>query len=374
MTDGKPDTPLDAIWRAQAASAQEAVLPGGRVAVSASAPFGVGGLGRHLKEIIDALDRRRQPRVCICESTDAGSGPSANRGLSALTSALAPLARFSPAWRMWAASVEFDVNAARRLSPADHLIAFNGTSVAQFRAARKARWESIALVSATSHIRRVVRQQARAHRQYPLERPWATRLIKRNLIEYAQADRIYVASRYVFESFIEEGIPEELLSVFPLTPDARYQPNGEPRSSHTFDIVYVGSLTVDKGVPLLLDAVRRLPYTDIRLVLVGGWTTRGMRRFIQGASAQDARINVCLGDPLPHLRDARLYVQPTYNDGFGYAAAEALACGLPVIASEDTGMKDLIDPDRNGLILPTGDLQALTEAIEAAYRAEILVG
>jgi hypothetical protein len=45
-----------------------------------------------------------------------------------------------------------------------------------------------------------------------------------------------------------------------------------------------------------------------------------------------------------------------------------------VIVSADTGMKDLIDPGANGLILPTGDLTALLEAIEAAYRGEILSG
>ena len=40
----------------------------------------------------------------------------------------------------------------------------------------------------------------------------------------------------------------------------------------------------------------------------------------------------------------------------------------------NTGMKDMIDPGRTGLVLPTGDLSALTEAIEAAYRGEVLVG
>src|SRR5208283_3463120 len=124
--------------------------------------------------------------------------------------------------------------------------------------------------------------------------------------------------------------------------------------------------------PLLIDAVRRLPHADMRLLLVGGWETRGMRRFIENACADDRRISVRPGDPLPHLQAARLYVHPTYADGFAYAPVEAMACGVPVIVSEDTGMKGLIDPGRNGLILATGDLGALTEAIDAAYRSEIM--
>ena len=51
---------------------------------------------------------------------------------------------------------------------------------------------------------------------------------------------------------------------------------------------------------------------------------------------------------------------------------EALACGVPVIVSEDTGMKELIRAERDGLVLPTGDLVALTEAIGACYRGELL--
>lgn len=99
-----------------------------------------------------------------------------------------------------------------------------------------------------------------------------------------------------------------------------------------------------------------------------------MRRFVEDACAADRRITAGPGDPLCHLRTAALCVHPAYEDGFAYAPAEALACGVPVIVSEDTGMKDLIDSPRAGLVLPTGDIAALTEAIDAAYRAEIFGG
>jgi glycosyltransferase involved in cell wall biosynthesis len=366
----------DASWRARAHSLQEEALPSGRVVVSCPAPFGVGGLGRHLEEIVAALDRRGEPHEFISKpAIDSGSDDPSRRPYSrALTTALAIPTRFSPALRMWKGSARFDRDTARRLPPADHLIAFNGTALSQFRAGRRAGMESISLMSANSHMRRVIRQHHRAYRQYPVERPWATRLLKRNLAEYAAAQRIYVASSYVWESFLEEGYPAELLTLFPLTPHPRYESAGAHARSDTFDIAYVGSLTVHKGVPLLIDAFRRLRHADVRLVLVGGWKTPSMRRFIEGACAEDGRISVRPGDPLPHLRRARLCVHPAYEDGFAYAPAEALACGVPVIVSEDTGMKDLISADRHGVVLPTGDLGALTEAIEAAYRGEILGG
>jgi glycosyltransferase involved in cell wall biosynthesis len=368
-----PERPLGPRWRARSESEQQAALPSGRVVVSCSAPLGVGGLGRHQQEILRALERAGQPGVALEASGAGEGGHGALRG-PRLTTILAPAMRLSPAWRHWRTSVAFDRDAARRLAHAEHLIGFNGTSVAQFRAARQMGFQSVSLMSANSHMRRVIRQHAKAYRDYPLERPWATRLLKRNLLEYEQADRIYLASRYGVESFLEEGFSEEALSLFPLIPDARFAPAAEPRPSSTFDVLYVGSLTVNKGVALLIDAFARLGHADMRLVLVGGWKTRGMGRFVREARARDPRIVVSPGDPLPHLRAARLCVHPAYEDGFAYAPAEALACGVPVLVSEDTGMKDLVRPGVDGVLLPTGDRGALSEAIDAAYRGRLLSG
>jgi glycosyltransferase involved in cell wall biosynthesis len=365
--------PLDARWRAAAEKTQTAALPEGRAVVSCPAPFGVGGLGRHLQEILGALTRGGRDAICLCEGGAHAGAPCQEVRLGPGARAGTALARPFHAWRMWAVSAAFDAAAARRLPVLENLIAFNGTALEQFAAARGAGAGSLCLMSANPHMRQLLRRHAAAHSQYPLERPWATRLEARNLREYAGADRIFVSSRYIWQSFLDQGYPEERLSLFPLTPDARFTPGAQaPPSSGSFDIVYVGALTVHKGVPLLIDAVRRLAFPDLRLVLIGGWKTRGMRRFICSHSAADPRISVAPGDPLPRLRAARLYVHPAYEEGFGYAPAEALACGVPVIASEDTGMKELIEPGRNGLVVPTGELDALTEAIAAAYRGEIL--
>jgi glycosyltransferase involved in cell wall biosynthesis len=356
-------------------------MPAGEVAVSCSAPLGSGGLGRHLSEILDALARggRTSTYTSGCtraaDSSGARGAPRHALGIPYLADVIAPLPLpFSPGVRTRAFMSEFDAYAAARLPAAQHLIAFNGQALTQFRAARRAGYESLELVSANSHLRQVSRQHARAHARYPLEGSWTKHLLARNLAEYRQADRIHVSSQYVWDSFLEQGFRAEQLVRFPLTPHPRFTRASEREPSAEFEIVYVGSLAVHKGVPLLIDAVRRLPHADLRLVLVGGWGTRGMRRFVQSACASDSRISVSPGDPLERLRRARLCVHPTYEDGFAYAPAEALACGVPVIVSQDTGMKELIDSPDRGLIVPTGDLDALREAIDAAYRGELFGG
>ncbi len=366
-------TDAGASRREAAAEVQAAALLPGPTAVSCTAAPGTGGLGRHLQEIVAALGRGGS-RAHVISGAERRGRPQHGAGVPYLAAVLRawPMLPSSPGVRARAAMVEFDAYAAASLPDAEHLLAFNGQALLQLAAARRAGYRSASIVSANPHLRRLARQHALAHRAYPLEGSWATRLIDRNLAEYGQADRIYHASEYIRESFLEEGVGEERLVRFPLTPEARYRPQRPAPRSGRYEIVYVGSLSVHKGVPLLIDAVRALPGLELRLRLVGGWGTPGMRRFVQRALAADGRIEVCPGDPLPRLRDANLCVHPAYEDGFGYAPAEALAAGVPVIVSEDTGMKELIDGDGEGLVLPTGELAALTEAIEAAYRREIL--
>jgi len=77
----------------------------------------------------------------------------------------------------------------------------------------------------------------------------------------------------------------------------------------------------------------------------------------------DERITVGPGDPLPLLQRADVFVHPTYEDGFGYAPMEALACGVPVIVTEDTGMKEHVQEGENGYVVPTGSVEATAEAL-----------
>ncbi|HEY0515481.1 MAG TPA: glycosyltransferase family 4 protein [Solirubrobacteraceae bacterium] len=387
--------PFGAGWRAEREREQQLALPDGRLVVSCSAPLGAGGLGRHMREIVEAAARNGQEPTCLC----APGGPLAESGLreegvgeegmreqgvceqavrvdvnrGGRQRVLDALLRRSTPWRMWSASAGFDRAAARLAPEGDHLIAFSSQALLQLRSAERRGVRSLGLVSPTSHLGEVSRRYERAWRRHPFERPWTPRILNRALAEYGLVERIYVSTPYVRDSFLREGFDESRLVLLPLTPDPRFTaPAGEQRRGASFEVLYVGGLSVVKGVPLLVEAFRRLPSRDLRLRLHGGWESRGMRRWLLGACAADERIEICSGDPLASMRSASLYVHPSYEDGFAYSAAEALACGLPVLVSENTGMQTLLEPGRTGAVLPTGDVDALTGAIEAAHRGELL--
>ena len=365
-------------WRTQVLRRQREALPAwDRVTITCTAPLGGGGLGRHLEELARSFATGGTSVRCVCEGSSglpaAGVDelvvPLPTTAVRALR-ALEPLGRLSPAIRIRLSTATFDLDAVPLLPAEGGLLGFNSTSLRQLRAAR-ARGGDGSLVSATVHARRLVDMHLRARRRDPIERPWSPGILDRNLREYELAEAIYVSSRLAWESFVAAGIAEERLRMFPLIPGERYRPQPGARArSTTFDVVYVGGVTVDKGVPVLVDAVRRLHHPDLRLRLVGGWKTPGMRRFMRKAMREDRRIEIQAGDPLPVLQAASLYVHAAWSDGFGYAPAEAMACGVPVLVTEDTGMKELVGVAGPGAVLPTGDAAVLAEAIDAAYRGE----
>jgi glycosyltransferase involved in cell wall biosynthesis len=340
--------------------------------LACSAPFGSGGLGRVLREAADGVIAGGDPFHIFAGGVGAG-GSALGSALTVVQPAvpglLAPLPpiRFMPGLQQLLVFDCFDRSVARALDrPPSTMVAFSGQALHTFRRARALGCEQLELISPTAHLAHVWRQHRRARARYPIEGDWLNaRHLDKGLEEYELADVIYVPSAYARESFEREGVPAAKLRLAPLRADSRFEAvDRRERPDATFRVVYTGALTVVKGVPLLVDAFRALNDPDAELILVGHTGTRGMRRFVVDACAADRRISLAPGDPLPHLRTADLYVHPSYQDGFAYAVAEALACGVPVVVTEDTGAKELVTPGMNGAVISTDDPDALRLAIE----------
>lgn len=347
--------------------------------IACSAPYGIGGLGRHLAEMVEAsrsagiLEHYFSPAPKP-DDQDAGIGVQIRVSPSHLQLRRTPV-RFDPGWMNHLSGVVFDRSAASRLPRME--LGFTGFAGESLRSLECARNQGVivGLIAATGHVRHVERQYRRAYEMHRIERSWLNPAqVRRTLREYQIADTIYVSSQHSYQSFVDAGVSPNRIVRFHLTPAARYV-NAVPSRVRDgiFRVVYVGSLTVSKGIPLLLDAFERLPIRNARLSLVGGWSTRGMRRYLERRVAYDSRVSITPGDPLPHLLSADVLVHPSWADGFAYGAAEALAVGLPVIVSEETGMKELITEGVTGYVVPTGDVDAIVDrllavACRAGYR------
>ena len=332
-----------------------------------SACYGAGGLGQHFAQIVEnsrqegLLDGYYTPST---KAGDTGHGHVVFEHWSPWLFQYTP-ARFSAGWKSHLGGDIFDRTVAKYLQAGiKEYIGFGGQSLHSFRQARKLGAERLGLVAANSHVKNVVGLHAQAHKQYPIEESWLNAAqVQKTLKEYDMADIIYVASEYTRQTFLAEGFPERKLSRVNYETLTRYKPTTEASREEVFRIVCTGSMTVVKGIPVLLEAFSRLGGLA-ELTLVGGWASRGMRHYLLGRIAQDPRIRLAPGDPLPHLQQANVCVHPSYEDGYAYAPMEALACGVPVIVTEDTGMKEHVREGVNGYVVPTGSWEAVLERLQ----------
>jgi glycosyltransferase involved in cell wall biosynthesis len=134
----------------------------------------------------------------------------------------------------------------------------------------------------------------------------------------------------------------------------------------------IGWLTDIKGHRFLVDAVAALrkEYPNLHLVIVGS----GDRHEALVAQAERAGIGGAV-----HLVGHReevdaclagmdCFVLPSLNEGMGRALIEAMAAGLPVIASQVGGIPALIRDGKNGLLVPAGNSRALADALRRVLR------
>lgn len=336
--------------------------------VACVAAYGSGGLGQFLEQIVEDARSRGELRRYFSRVTPEGdpTGRSVPSGGFEVLRRFTPL-RFSHSWASHVGNVLFDRAVSHALEPDDIFIGFNGCALRSMSCAARI-FDRVELVSATLHVDHVRRRQTEAIRDHPWDGGWLNETQhRRTIAEYAAADRILVPSRLALETFVDAGVPSSRLAVFPFRVHPRFTPRkAAPPWDGVFRIVAIGNVTVAKGAPVLLEAFTRFQH-PAELTFVGGTGSRGMRRFMERAIARDPRIRVAPGDPLPHLVRSHVCVHASYFDGLGLAPLEALACGVPVIVTEDTGMKEFVREGETGWIVPTGRPGPIFERLEQLW-------
>jgi len=336
--------------------------------ISCNSPYGAGGIGQHVAQLVEETRAEGKLHHYFSNRPKAHDPKGRAVEISTLGALHYTPLRFSPSWKSHLSNELFDEAVARQLEVSvDRFMGFAGKSLRSFYRARNTGFTTLELVVPNSHVENVYHLHQRAARQTGIKDTWLNKAqVVKTLKEYALADRIYTHSSYTEQSLVNHGISKAKLRRTHLTVDDRFQPPDERPDDDIFRIVYVGRVDATKGVPLLLEAFEQAPIPKKHLYIMGGWSTRAMRKFIQGYTA-DKHITVGPGDPLPLLQRADVFAHPTYEDGFGYAPMEALACGVPVIVTKDTGMKEYVQEGENGYVVPTGSVKAFREALICVY-------
>ena len=151
-----------------------------------------------------------------------------------------------------------------------------------------------------------------------------------------------------------------------------YRPEGRPPRL----LLAVGRLAKDKGFALLLRSARLLQDRglDVDIEIVGEGPEGGSLRALAGELGIAHRVRfrgwLPFAEVQQSMREATVLVHPSdrLGDGLPNVLREAMALGTPVIASRVAGIPEALDGGRCGLLVPSGDVAALADAIDRVLR------
>ena len=271
----------------------------------------------------------------------------------------------------WWSIEEFDRSAARLLPDCDVVVALSGRGLHTIREARR---RGIAGVCdrGSTHIRWQDAVLQREHERFGLPyQPVDPRGMEKEEAEYEEADAITVPSSQAKRTYDAHGVRSEKVHVVPYGVDLSVFSPASNRLSR-FRVLFVGQLRLGKGLHVLLDGVGRLATSAVEVVLVGARTNQTkeiLRRtrveyLLRGTMATRALVQ--------EYRSTSVLVLPSLDEGFGLVMAEAMACGVPVIATSATGAEDLFTDGVEGYIVPPGDAEAIAVRLDAMMANESL--
>jgi glycosyltransferase involved in cell wall biosynthesis len=169
----------------------------------------------------------------------------------------------------------------------------------------------------------------------------------------------------VRDSLTVHGVrPEPLVVIRNGIDPSVYSPR-PVRQPGPFTLLFIGRLTEEKGIPLLLEAVTALEASEklpLRLLIAGDGP---LRPDVEAAARRSGSSIEFLGpqsDVLPVYHQADAVLMPSRSEGLPMAALEAMACALPVVAARVGGLPELVADGETGVLLSPGSVSELVRA------------
>ena len=135
-------------------------------------------------------------------------------------------------------------------------------------------------------------------------------------------------------------------------------------------VLAMGRLVPEKGFDTLLAAMGRLP-AAVRLAIVGEGPERASLERLAASPRLAGRVTLggYAAQPWDAYAGARVFALTSTSESFGNVLVEAMASGLPVVATDCGGPREILDGGRHGALVPVGDVGALAEALRRALAA-----
>jgi glycosyltransferase involved in cell wall biosynthesis len=190
---------------------------------------------------------------------------------------------------------------------------------------------------------------------------------QRREAEWAVADLVMVNSEWTRQALIKQGVSESKLVIVPLAYEAGKSKgemlkvkNRDFTNDHPLRVLFLGQVILRKGIQYLIEAARMLQNESVHFDVVGsiGISEEGVKSAPKNMTFHGA---VNRDQTEMFYTSADIFVLPTLSDGFALTQIEAMAHGLPVIATPNCG--DVVTDGVDGLIVHAFDAEALANGI-----------
>jgi len=186
--------------------------------------------------------------------------------------------------------------------------------------------------------------------------------------EIELADVIVVASDWARESLSLSGTASNkpVVLVPYGTPVEEIRPRSQAPNG-AFTVLFAGQVGLRKGVPHLIEAWEKLKLRDARLVLAGSMNLPG-EYLNEHAASFEYLGTLPRAELLDVMATVDLFVFPSLAEGFGLVIGEAMASGVPVLTTMNTGGLRLITDDIEGWCVPAHEVEPLIERLEWSHQ------
>ncbi|MFA6407401.1 MAG: glycosyltransferase family 4 protein [Candidatus Paceibacterota bacterium] len=192
------------------------------------------------------------------------------------------------------------------------------------------------------------------------------KLVEKDVLAYRDMDYVSVPSLFVKRTFLEYGIPENKIIHIPYGVDLS-EFRQVPKSDNVFRVIYVGGMTLQKGVHYLLKAFSQLNLPNSELVLIGSMSEEMEPFFKRYEGSFTYKGHISQSELYKHYSQGSVFAIASIQDGFGMVLLQAMACGLPVICTTNTGGEDIVRNGLDGFIIPIRSENAIKEKLLYFY-------
>ena len=178
------------------------------------------------------------------------------------------------------------------------------------------------------------------------------------------ASTVICASSITAQSLQEEGISSNNIKVISYGVETNLYPYKKReilKPNDVFHVIFIGSLNQRKGITYLLEALEGIQNVVLHIVGRGIFDENLLTNY---QTTIELHKNISQEELVTLLHRSHCFVLPSLVEGFGQVILEAMATGIPIVASENTIAKDIIKDGVNGFVVPIRNAVAIKNKIQ----------